>query len=261
MSPVRRRALLAGLGLLAAGCASTLPPAPAPQPPARATRVHSAARGTEVNLVITRPTGAPDGLPVCVALHGRGSNAGFLEGIGLQAALDDAVRAGVAPFAVAAVDGDHYWVDVGTGDDPQRMLADELPGWLVERGLGPVAAAFGISMGGFGALRYARDHPELRAVAVCSAALFLSWGDAAARKVFADRAQWESHEPLRHTQEVRVPTGVWCGNGDPFLQAARDYAQAASPEVVRLTEGGHTNEYWQGVLPEVLAFVGQRITR
>ncbi|MEJ3657863.1 alpha/beta hydrolase-fold protein [Actinomycetes bacterium KLBMP 9759] len=260
MSPVRRRAVLAGWGLLAAGCATPSPVVPVPRP-AGASRVHSAARGTDVNLVVTRPAGASDGLPVCVALHGRGSNAGFLQGIGLQAALDDAVRAGVAPFAVAAVDGDHYWVDVGTGDDPQRMLAEELPRWLAERGLGSVSAAFGISMGGFGALRYARDHPELGAVAVCSAALFRTWGDAAARNVFADRAQWESHEPLRHARDVRVPTGVWCGTGDPFLQAARDYAAAAAPQVVRITEGGHTDEYWQRVLPEVLAFVGERVTR
>jgi S-formylglutathione hydrolase FrmB len=180
----------------------------------------------------------------------------------VQAALNQVVQAGLPGFAVAAVDGDNYWVDVGKGDDPQRMLSDELPGWLAQRQLRPASAMFGISMGGFGTLRYAREHKDLKAVAVASAALFVSWPDAKSRKVFADRGQWEAHEPLLHTEELKgTPTGVWCGNSDPFIGADRKLIKALQPEVAELTNGEHNEDYWRRIMPDVLKFVGERLTR
>lgn len=268
-----RRTLLAGSALtLLAGCSSA-PPAPGPAPvpvPARPTaprdpvtvqRMPSAARGRDVDLVLITPSGVPAaGLPVCLALHGRGAQARTFLTLGVPALLTAAVQAGVPPFAIAAVDGDHYWVDVGGGDDPQRMLAEEVPGWLTARDLRPPSAVFGISMGGFGALRFARAHPDLKAVATASAALFLSWPDARGRKVFADEANWRAAEPLLHTGELHpAGLGVWCGESDPFLSADRKLAKAVSPAVARFTPGGHKDEYWRGILPEVLKFVGQRL--
>jgi S-formylglutathione hydrolase FrmB len=226
-------------------------------------RVRSAARGKDVELVLVTPEGVPAaGLPVVLALHGRGANARVFLDLGLQAALTERVRSGVPPFAVAAVDGDHYWVAVDGGDDPQRMLTGELPGWLAQNGLRPTpTAAFGISMGGFGVLRYARDHQDLKAVATASSALFVSWGDAKARKVFRDETQWTSEEPLLHTEELRgIPKGLWCGTDDPFIGAAHKFAQAAEPELVKFSEGAHTDKYWTRVLPEILKFTGTRAT-
>lgn len=222
-------------------------------------RMRSAARGKDVDLVLVTPEGvAAAGLPVVLALHGRGANARTFLDLGLPAVLTEAVRSGVPPFAVAAVDGDHYWVATDPADDPQKMLTDELPGWLAQVDLKPPSAAFGISMGGFGALRYARDR-GLKAVATASAALFVSWGDAKARKVFRDETQWRDHEPLLHTAALRAtPTGIWCGTSDPFITAARKYRQAATPEVVELSAGAHTEKYWTRVLPEILTFTGTR---
>ncbi|MBB5856536.1 S-formylglutathione hydrolase FrmB [Amycolatopsis umgeniensis] len=225
-------------------------------------KMRSAARNREVNLVIIAPDRVSRvGMPVCVALHGRGADARTFLDLGVQDALNKAVAAGLPAFAVAAVDGDNYWVDVGKGDDPQRMLTAELPGWLAQRQLRPPTAMFGISMGGFGALRYAREHKDLKAVAVASAALFLSWPDAKSRKVFADREQWESHEPLLHTGELSASsTGVWCGNADPFARADRKLIKALDPVVAKMTPGEHNDDYWRGIMPEVLQFVGERIS-
>ena len=268
-----RRGLLAGSALaLLAGCspsepAPSAPPVPrparpsAPRDPVTVQRVHSAARGTDVDLVLITPEGVPaSGLPVCLALHGRGAHARTFLDLGVPAALTQAVRAGVPPFAVAALDGDHYWVGVGGDDDPQRMLTDEVPGLLAAADLRPASAVFGISMGGFGALRFARAHPDLKAVATASAALFVSWPDARGRKVFADEANWRAEEPLLHTGELRPDTlGVWCGESDPFLGADRKLVQAVSPAVARFSPGGHKDEYWRGILPDVLEFVGHRL--
>jgi pimeloyl-ACP methyl ester carboxylesterase len=270
-----RRGLLAGGALaLLAGC-STAPSGPPPGPPAvpvptgpaplrepvTVQRMSSAARGTDVDLVLISPEGVPaSGLPVCLALHGRGARARTFPELGLPAALTAAVRAGVPPFAIAAVDGDHYWVDVGDEDDPQKMLAEEVPTWVKQRDLRPPSAVFGISMGGFGALRFARAHPDLKATAVASAALFVSWPDARARKVFSGEANWRAEEPLLHTGELRgADLGVWCGESDPFEGADRRLVKAVSPAVSSFSPGKHEDEYWRGVLPDVLKFVGQRL--
>ncbi|MEV6623974.1 alpha/beta hydrolase-fold protein [Amycolatopsis sp. NPDC051106] len=271
-----RRGLLAGSAFaLLAGCSSSPsgpPPGPPPVPvptgpapladPVTVQRMRSAARGTDVDLVLITPEGVPSsGLPVCLALHGRGARARTFLELGVPAALTAAVRAGVPPFAVAAVDGDHYWVDVGSDDDPQRMLTDEVPGWLAGRDLRPASAVFGISMGGFGALRFARAHPDLKAVATASAALFVSWPDARSRKVFAGEENWRAEEPLLHTGELRAASlGVWCGESDPFLGADRKLVKAVNPAVSRFSPGKHDDEYWRGILPDVLKFVGQRLS-
>ncbi|MET8999132.1 alpha/beta hydrolase-fold protein [Amycolatopsis sp. NPDC004169] len=268
-----RRGLLAGSALaLLAGCSpSGPPPGPAPVPvptrpsglsePVTVQRMASAARGTDVDLVLITPSGVPSaGLPVCLALHGRGAQARTFLSLGVPDVLTAAVRAGTPPFAIAAVDGDHYWVKTDGPDDPQRMLTEEVPAWLAARDLRPPSAVFGISMGGFGALRFARAHPEVQAVATASAALFVSWPDARSRKVFAGENNWRAEEPLLHTADLRPATlGVWCGESDPFRAADRRLVKAVSPQVSRFTPGGHDDEYWRGVLPEIVKFVGEKL--
>lgn len=270
----RRSLLLGGAAVAASACSPPareqvpveyLPPSPAspvpPPVPVSARRLRSVARGKDVDLVLIAPEGVPiAGLPVCLALHGKGNNArGFVD-LGVPGMLTDAVRAGTPPFAVVAVDGEHYWVDVDGGDDPQRMLGEELPGWLAESGIAAPSAALGVSMGAFGALRYARDHRDLRATVACSPALFVDWPDAEKREVFRDQSQWESHEPLLHTGEL-VPEslGVWCGEDDPFIGAARRLASATTPARTEIGAGGHDDDYWKTAMPEILRFVGARL--
>ena len=125
------------------------------------------------------------------------------------------------------------------------MLLEELPGWLRERGLatrpapgdlpGEPALVTGISMGGAGAFVYARERMRLRrpvrAVSAVSPGLFTDWR-VASRRPFAGRRDWEAHDPLRFFPELAgVPTGVWCGDRDPFVDATRRYIALARPEV------------------------------
>jgi hypothetical protein len=223
--------------------------------------VQSTARGIRVNLTTMVPDGVNSAtLPVLLALHGRGADAQTLVDLGMPEFLTAAVRAGSAPFAIAAVDGgDRYWHPFGS-DDPQAMLRDEVPAWLADAGLGHVFGALGISMGAFGALLWARSAATRpAAVITVSPALFRSWGDAKSRNVFADEADWVAAEPLRHLDAIDGSTlGVWCGTEDPFLSAAHELVTGTGAAAAHFDAGGHTDGYWRRVLPDALAFAGAR---
>jgi len=233
----------------------------APAGPAEVERVWSAARGTDVDLVVIRPAGSQRELPVALALHGRGAGARSFLDMGVPRFLTAATKAGVPPFAVVAVDGgESYFVARDDRDNPLRMLVEELPEWLGERGLPQPAAAFGISMGCFGSLRYARERKELRAVGVIGPALFRSWAEARERNVFRDEQQWAANEPLRHTKDIDgIPLGVWCGTDDPFVDSARELVDRTKPAVASIGPGAHENGYFLRVLPDVMRFIGQRV--
>jgi hypothetical protein len=234
------------------GPAGTIPDVPAG--PVVTTKLASRARGREVTVHTMAPEGyRADSLPKCVGLHGRGGDANWLLGLGVPKFLTAAVRAGVPPFAVIAVDGgpDSYWI-ARPGDDPQKMLAEEL---------GPIQAAFGMSMGAFGALRFARERRDLKAVAVAGPAIFASWSDASARGAFTAEQQWADNEPLRHVNDIAgVPLGIWCGTEDPLLDAARSLIDQAHPVHTAITSGAHEDAYWLRALPEMIAFIGGRLT-
>ncbi|WP_371483026.1 alpha/beta hydrolase [Kitasatospora sp. NBC_00315] len=222
----------------------------------------SAARGTTVRMITMLPPGAarPGDLPVCLALHGRGGNAQSMVDAGLPQFLAAAVAAGVAPFALVAVDGGDasYWHRTGA-DDPQRMLLGELPGRLAQQGLRAPAGVLGISMGGSGALRYARGRGSgFGPVALLSPALFRTWADARTVGSFSTEADWREHEPLLHLDQPHgSPLGVWCGTEDPFCGAARTLAPGAAQ--AHFPRGEHTQGFWARVLPQVTAFMGSAL--
>lgn len=260
--------ILGATGLAVGACTAENPPENTPRntaerPPSSSSplvaesvvtaKFASKARGREVTMITMAPDGHdPDDLPKCLALHGRGADAAWMVRLGVQRFLTEAARK-AQPFAVVAVDGgDTYWVDGKPGDNPQKMLLEEL---------GPIQAAFGISMGGFGALRFARARKDLKAVVAISPALFRDWPTAKSKRVFADQAHWEANEPLRHANDiVGMPVGIWCGASDPFITVTKALINNAKPAKSVITPGAHTEEYWAGIMPEVLTFVGERIS-
>src|SRR5262249_1689366 len=156
-----------GLGMAAYGC--SVPPTGAtpdpttvappeslskpavPNDPVAIETMHSPARDANVELITIRPEGVGGRLPACIALAGRASTARMFLDLGVPELLNAAVNAGSKPFAVVAVDGgDSYWVAKKPTDDPQKMLTEDLPTWLANRGFTAPFAAFGISMGGYG---------------------------------------------------------------------------------------------------------------
>jgi hypothetical protein len=235
-------------------------------------KVRSRSREREVEMVTILPAGAdPHGLPICLLLHGRGGRGRNAAIGGLPDVLARSVATErVRPFGFVALDGgpNSYWHRHET-DDPLAMLLDEVPVWLAERGLGGAGgrpfAVTGVSMGGFGALLYARRARERgvapRAVATIAPALITSWPEMKKRKAFRDQATWNELDPLRNTKALTgVPLGLWCGYDDRFIEGARLLAKEVRPEVVSISPGGHNDTYYRGVVPEVIRFLDRHLT-
>jgi S-formylglutathione hydrolase FrmB len=231
--------------------------------------MYSHQRHRNVDMVTILPSKTPPkNLPVCLLLHGLHGSARKAAPTGLAQKLATEAAAGkIPPFALVALDGgDNYWHENQRGDNSMGMLLEEVPKWLAARGLGdangmPFACA-GISMGGFGALLYGRrrheaGHPA-QAIAAISPGLLTSWREMSTRKAFKDTADWAALDPLRNTDKMgKVPTGIWCGTEDHFIEGARKYIKLTKPEVSYTGPGTHGDAFYRGIVPSVLAFIGK----
>ncbi|MDI2030823.1 alpha/beta hydrolase-fold protein [Saccharopolyspora sp. TS4A08] len=269
-----RRALLAGAaGLTAAGLGLTTDSTSAPVEQrvslaknVSVERIYSQARKQAVDMVVIHPKGVdPRGLPVCLMLHGRFGDA--LDSVsGLPMWLSNSVAAGrIPPFTLLSVDGgpNNYW-HRRPGDDAMGMLLDEVPQWLSERELGKPIAAAGISMGGFGALVYARRRRELgdplQTAGVIAPALHTSWREMRKRRAFTNEAEWRAIDPLHHLNALGdLPIGVWCGNADRFIEGTRRFIRLTHPTYASTSPGRHNKTYFRKALPELVDFIGGHI--
>jgi pimeloyl-ACP methyl ester carboxylesterase len=258
---MRRRTVLTAASVL--GCAAAAGawvtradggPAPVvPSAPAgdeRLERRFSAARGRDVDFYTAVPAGHGDGrgLPVCLILHGGSKRPPDFAALGLGRFLTDAVRRGAAPFVLAGATGDRLaWRPAGR-DDPQRMVHDEIPDWCAARGFDTARpAAWGWSMGGYGALLLAATYPGfVRSVAAFSPAV--QPGDAVFRDV----------QRLSGT-----PIGLWCGRDDNLYDSVTELHRAlpAAPAAGGYRAGRHNFGYWSTVIPEAFAFVGAALAK
>lgn len=213
----------------------------------------TARRGTTVAYDVLLPPGHsdPTGLPVCLALHGRGGNhRTAVSGPHLDRALAAVTRAGSAPFAIVAMDGgDHtYWHRRADGDDPQAMLIHELLPRLSSMGMRTNRiAVFGWSMGGYGAFLLAETLGRSRVAfaAADAPALWLHPGDSAAG-AFDDAEDFHRNDVFAGRPRLAgIPVRVVCGASDPFLLATKAFV-AGVPDLVGVDypPGGHDDKVW-----------------
>ncbi len=101
----------------------------------------SQARGGPVTWGLSVPPGlSARGLPVVLALHGRGGDAhAAFDLLAMHRFVAAHVRSGGAPLAVVSIDGgaDTYWHPRVNGEDPLAMITDELVPRLATWGCAP----------------------------------------------------------------------------------------------------------------------------
>jgi S-formylglutathione hydrolase FrmB len=213
----------------------------------------AARRGQQETYQVLLPPGAKsaDGLPVCLVLHGRGDNhRAAVRVVHLDRALATIAQQGAPPIALVAMDGgDHtYWHRRSDGDDPQRMLTDELLPRLAATGMRTARIAlFGWSMGGYGSLLLAETLGRSRVafVAVDSPALWQQPGESAPG-AFDDRDDFLRNDVFASRSKLAgIPVRVMSGKSDPFLTATLAFVEGV-PDLVAadFPAGKHNGAFW-----------------
>ncbi|WP_375481666.1 alpha/beta hydrolase [uncultured Mycobacterium sp.] len=261
-----RPSLAAPVSMAATGIplAPAAPREPAPAPAAAPTMatgsfVSAARGGIPTNWAIARPPGQTKPLRPVIALHGKGSDAATVMAGGVEQGLAQAVKAGLPPFAVVAVDGGgSYWHKRGSGEDSGAMVLNELIPMLTTQGLDTALVAFlGWSMGGYGALLLGSRLGPARTAAICavSPALWLSPG-ATAPGAFDGADDWSANSVFGQPALASIPIRVDCGNSDPFYTATRQFvAQLPNPPAGGFSPGGHDAAFWSSQLPAELSWI------
>ena len=201
------------------------------------------------------PHGVPTGtrLPVLLMLHGRGSHHNSVfDGLGMDRFLNRAVEDGLAPFAIASVDGGtDYWKPAPDGSDASRMLVDEFVPLMADHGLDTSRISMGgWSMGGYGSLRIAGLHlMPVRSVATLAPALH---DNESADDVLRNPGRLEG-----------TPLQISVGRADPFYDLIQRYvrglrADGIEPEL-HVGEGAHGQKFWRAFVPSLLQFTGRHL--
>jgi S-formylglutathione hydrolase FrmB len=117
----------------------------------------------------------------------------------------------------------------------------------------------GVSMGGFGALHIAEQHPDLFCgVAGHSAAIWTSAEKTAAGS-FDSKEDFETTDVIKNSAKLKSMP-VWLDNGtkDWFLEGATAFESAAKAHAIPLEKhiwtGGHDGIYWDAHWPDYLGF-------
>jgi S-formylglutathione hydrolase FrmB len=257
----------------------------------RSAQLHSEALGKDVGCVVHLPPSYASGTknyPVVYALHGLFESSAFWERRGLAALLEDLWAKKTLPeFVVVAVDGGNSFFansPLGAYEDlvTRDLIAYAETNYRVERERAG-RALFGVSMGGYAALRIALSRPELFAAVATHSAVLLAapprpgqgadpYQLAAFARVFGeppDLALWRANDPLEWANRA-APRGLPalsfdCGDKDRYGLAAgheelhRRLLARGIPHEFALHPGDHGYEYVRSVLPGSLTFLSKHL--
>lgn len=244
-------------------------------------RFHSYALDRDWPYAVYLPTGyRTDGAryPVLYLLHGNNGKAtDWLTEGHLKAAADALIaRKAMPPIIIVMPQGGTDWY-VDRKEKMETAFFDDLLPEIetryavsTQRGGRMIG---GVSMGGFGALRYALTRPERFCGALLlSPAIYASGPPltSAARRVgvFGEHrfdpqvwhalnypAQWDRYM----SRSYRLPMFIAAGDDDLAIQADASalYTHlriAGNPAALRIVDGGHTWDVWSTLLPEALKY-------
>ena len=228
-------------------------------------------------------TGSTEGsdLTYSVALpagHQRGDTIPLVVVLpGLNGGADDLDRGiGVAGFATAAGSrlafvqpgfGDRsYWHPRADGRNPMADLLGIVRAVEKRYGVGGARERRGVlgwSMGGFGALLLAQQHPEFVAAAVgLSPAVFRSYDEARRNHpyTFDSADDWQQYGLWSHLDGLRgTAVHIDCGNADPFAPTVRQLLKKIPGVTGGIESGCHVGSFWRRRMPSALGFLSQHL--
>jgi enterochelin esterase-like enzyme len=213
--------------------------------------------GRDVGVGLYEPDD-PEVLLVC--LHGRGASHRFaFESIG----VDRFVAAAGLPWAVVSADGgDSYWHPRRDGTDAQALVLEEVIPLVTSRTGSLPMLLLGWSMGGYGALLAASEHPALFAGVAASSPAVWPRFDQAADGAFDDERDFERHDLFRRARELRAAgVRIDCGRDDPFAANIAALAREIAGATVRFKDGFHEAPTWRSFVPAQLTFLQHALHR
>lgn len=206
-------------------------------------------------------------LPLILALPGDGGSAtDFADDIGLP---NYANHGGLQACFVSPGDVDSsYYHPRRDGTDMAAFLLDELIPHVERRegagGSGRNRAVYGVSMGGYGALRLAQERPDFFCAAVAeSPAVFQTYHDAITghSHTFDSEADWERYGVWPTIDKSYwPPVRIDCGDADPFAATARQLLDRIPHAVGEISSGCHEHGFWRRRAPEAIAFLKSRLS-
>ncbi len=226
--------------------------------------LHSRAVGRDlnVNVVVPKQAGPPGRRWLLVFLHGRGGNAS--SGNDLAFAHLPEIH-GKGPVFAFPDGGEHgYWHNREEGDWGDWVMDEVIPTVVRRFGIDPHRIAIGgISMGGFGALNFALQHPgRFCAVGGHSPALWLHASETAPG-AFDDEADFERNDVIGTVEadpNAFGKTKVWVdyGETDDFHPYDETFVAAMEASEGSFTHhswpGGHEGSYWAAHWPQYQRF-------
>jgi enterochelin esterase family protein len=248
----------------------------------------SASLGRDVGYVVDLPGSYATGdkrYPVVYALHGLFESSAFWQRRGLADALQ-ALRdkSEVPDFIVVTVDGGNsFFVNAPSAafeDLVTKDLIAHVEASFRAMSAREARAVFGVSMGGYGALRIAFKRPDLFAAAATHSAMLLeklpTAEDGARRgqmaafnRIFGspiDPAMWTANDPLALAEKLDPKTAPAlyfdCGSEDRYLLylGNKELHEKLTARGVKhefaLSPGDHGYEYVRGVIAKSLRFLG-----
>jgi S-formylglutathione hydrolase FrmB len=293
MSRLRLAALVIGLAAFLAGTGPVLAATSqilADQP------MPSRALGRALPVTLYLPAAARtarDRLPIIILLHGvAGTGDDWVARGDIQATADRLIAEGRMPPAIIAMpsSGNSWYVNseaIGGPGNYETAIGTELPLWLATHWNGREdrrgRTIAGYSIGGFGALHLAFQHPERWAAAGAMSGTFLTLAAAQGRiprdnpRIFDgafgrpfDQGRLLAASPVTLARALagRPAPAIFlsCGREDFFHLTGEMTAMATQlraegvPVATVVTNGGHDWNTWHTSLPALLTFLGSHLT-
>jgi enterochelin esterase-like enzyme len=239
--------------------------------------------GRDWNSTIYLPDGyATSGLayPVLYLLHGNGgTHTDWIRQGNIEATADALISSGEIPPAVIVMpDAGTTWYVDRKEDMETAIIRDLIPRIEDEYRVIPNRAnrlVAGLSMGGYGAMRFAMGYPELfGAAALLSPAIYDPEPpeNSAARRVGVfgandyDAGVWRAMNypslwPEYLEKGMPVPMYVNSGDDDIFLielEVAEFYSLLRAngqPAELRIVDGGHTWAVWRSTIGDAMRYI------